>query len=119
MAEAACKEFTVFTFRTHAILAADFLGNLFLKEAREVLLVVGIHGIDIAELEQRETVPGLETGTDVSGNYKLLAKIYHTEGSLDKLSSLREKAQGLDSIMKTTILQALEEISQSETGSRQ
>ncbi|MBO6015164.1 MAG: hypothetical protein J6P60_01080 [Lachnospiraceae bacterium] len=62
---------------------------------------------------------GLETGTDVSGNYKLLAKIYHTEGSLDKLSSLREKAQGLDSIMKTTILQALEEISQSETGSRQ
>lgn len=54
---------------------------------------------------------GIETGTDVSGNYKLLASIYQKEGNQEGLRQLHEKAAKLNSLMKTPILKALEDIS--------
>jgi len=54
---------------------------------------------------------GIETGTDVSGNYKLLAKIYMEEGNAEGLRQLREKAETLNSLMKVPILNALGDIS--------
>ncbi|MBR1692404.1 MAG: hypothetical protein IJ711_06460 [Lachnospiraceae bacterium] len=53
---------------------------------------------------------GIETGTDVSGNYRLLAQIYQTEGDTERLRKLRDKAQSLHSLMKTPILNALKDI---------
>lgn len=57
---------------------------------------------------------GIETGTDVSGNYKLLALIYKGEGNQTGQQKLYEKAESLHSLMKTPILNALTDIFHSE-----
>ena len=54
---------------------------------------------------------GIEIGTDVSGNYKLLAQIYKDEGNAEGLRTLSEKAENLNSLMKAPILNALKDIS--------
>lgn len=53
---------------------------------------------------------GIEVGTDVSRNYTLLAKIYKESGRIDEIDTLINKAESLDSIMKKTILEKLNEI---------
>lgn len=57
---------------------------------------------------------GIETNTDVSGNYKLLASIYLKEGEKAKLDSLFERAGNLQSLMKNPILKALNDICHNE-----
>lgn len=49
-------------------------------------------------------------GTDISGHYKLLARIYQRKNELSKIQNLKEKAMTLKSITKPTILSALDEI---------
>lgn len=53
---------------------------------------------------------GIETGSDVSGNYKLLAQIYNDEGQSDKIKALYKRAEELNGLMKKPILKALSEI---------
>lgn len=48
--------------------------------------------------------------TDVSGTYRLLAKIYKAQGSCDKIEELIQSAQSLPSMMKNPILASLKEI---------
>lgn len=53
---------------------------------------------------------GITAGSDVSGNYKLLAEIYHAQGQTDKIKTLYKRATELNSLMKKPILKALSEI---------
>lgn len=51
---------------------------------------------------------GISCGSDHSRNYRLLAHLYHKQGASDSLTSLLEKAKGLDSPMRDTIVKHLE-----------
>ncbi len=51
----------------------------------------------------------VSTGTDVSGTYRLLCKIYKETGSPEKISSLYPTAESLDSAMKGAIVRILQE----------
>lgn len=52
----------------------------------------------------------ISTGTDISGNYKLLATIYCEQGNLSKIENLIVTAEGLNSMMKKPILSLLSDI---------
>lgn len=52
----------------------------------------------------------LESGTDISGNYLLLAEIYQKHGETDKLKSLLQSAKNLRSASsKKSLIRSLEE----------
>ena len=53
---------------------------------------------------------GIETGSDISGNYKLLAIIYNQEGNDGKIQELLDKASTLNSLMKNSIISCLKDI---------
>ena len=54
---------------------------------------------------------GIDSLSDISGNYKLLATLYVKYNQPEKVAELKEIAGGLDSLMKNTILHSLDEIS--------
>ena len=62
---------------------------------------------------EKECVPLLEfavdTGSDISGTYKLLATIYVKNGDKQKLSLLKSKTDSLNSAMKKPIDRMLQE----------
>ena len=62
---------------------------------------------------------GIETGTDVSGNYKLLATIYKQEGQEEKIEELCDKASTLNSLMKNSIISSLKDICRGEVSDGQ
>lgn len=62
---------------------------------------------------------GINTGSDVSGNYKLLAKIYKLEGCKEKILELSKKASSLNSLMKNSIQNSLNDIYHDEESSDQ
>ena len=51
---------------------------------------------------------GIDILTDISANYKLLAALYAQRNETGKIIHLRETAAGLDSLMKNSILNALD-----------
>lgn len=53
---------------------------------------------------------GIDSLSDISGNYKLLATLYIKYGQSEKLEELKKTAEGLDSLMKGTILRYLDNI---------
>ena len=53
---------------------------------------------------------GISIGTDVSRNYYSLANIYKSRNEYDKIDSLIEHANNINSIMKTSIIDKLNEI---------
>lgn len=53
---------------------------------------------------------GIETGSDISGNYKLLATIYKQEGNDNSIQELMDKASTLNSLMKNSIISSLKDI---------
>ena len=53
---------------------------------------------------------GIDSLSDISGNYKLLATLYIKYGQSEKLEELKKTAEGLDSLMKGTILRYLDDI---------
>lgn len=57
----------------------------------------------------------ISIGTDVSGNYKLLATIYKEMGQLSKIQKLMVSADSLTSIMKKPILTFLSDMVSSDT----
>lgn len=54
----------------------------------------------------------IQTRTDVSGSYKLLASIYQSKGLSDKINSLIPVAEGLNSPMKNHIVEFLKSLCQ-------
>lgn len=62
---------------------------------------------------EKECIPilefAIETGTDISGTYKLLAKIYVQNGNKEKLDLLKSKTDTLNSAMKKPIDRMLKE----------
>lgn len=52
---------------------------------------------------------GIDSLTDISGNYKLLCELYLKTGQSEKLKSLKETALKLDSLSKKTILKYIDE----------
>lgn len=54
---------------------------------------------------------GIDSLSDISGNYKLLATLYKKYNQTEKIEELKKIAGGLDSLMKKTILRTLDEIS--------
>lgn len=54
---------------------------------------------------------GIDSLSDISGNYKLLATLYAKYDQPERINELKEIADGLDSLMKNTILRILDEIS--------
>lgn len=52
---------------------------------------------------------GIESGTDITGNYTLLAKIYEKHGETDKIKKMLESASSLRSFTRKTIISSLEE----------
>lgn len=57
----------------------------------------------------------ISIGTDVSGNYKLLATIYKEKGQFSKIQELTASASSLTSIMKNPILTFLSDMVSSDT----
>ncbi|MBR5127953.1 MAG: hypothetical protein IKU69_05945 [Roseburia sp.] len=57
----------------------------------------------------------IETGSDISVHYTILADYYSKNGSTHKIDELREKASALNSLTKTSILQKLDAIASSHT----
>ena len=53
---------------------------------------------------------GIDSLTDISGNYKLLAKLYIEKGTPKKINNLIDKASLLDSLMKNSILSSLNDM---------
>lgn len=51
----------------------------------------------------------IDINTDVSQSYYLLADVYNRTGEEDRVSYLCEKAEGLSSILKNSIVQTLQE----------
>lgn len=51
----------------------------------------------------------VSTKTDVSGTYSILSEIYHKTGKTQKIESLLQIAEGLNSAMKPTIVRILKE----------
>lgn len=69
----------------------------------------------LSELKQMEAaLPVLEfcieAGSDISTHYVQLAEYYKSKGQTDKIDALKEKANSLNSLMKTAILQKLDMI---------
>ena len=62
---------------------------------------------------ENESIPilefAIETGTDISGTYRLLAEIYVKNGEKAKLDALKEKTSTLNSAMKKPIDRMLKE----------
>lgn len=54
---------------------------------------------------------GIDSLSDISGNYKLLASLYEKYGQQNKIAELRETAGKLNSLMKNSILRYLDEVS--------
>lgn len=54
---------------------------------------------------------GIDSLSDISGNYKLLATLYTKYNQPEKVEELKKIAGGLDSLMKNAILRSLDEIS--------
>ncbi len=54
----------------------------------------------------------VSTGTDVSKSYYLLADLYSKNGTPEKISALIDAAQGINSMIKDTIVQRLTEVYQ-------
>jgi len=53
---------------------------------------------------------GIDSLSDISGNYKLLATLYVKYGQTEKIGELKETAQKLNSLMKNSILRHLDNI---------
>ena len=53
---------------------------------------------------------GVQTKTDISGNYTILAKIFRSLGEIERIKTLKDTASSLNSMIKITILQSLDEI---------
>ena len=60
---------------------------------------------------------GIDSLSDISGNYKLLATLYIKSGQQEKIAELRETAEKLNSLLKNSIIKYLDELypSQPET----
>jgi hypothetical protein len=54
----------------------------------------------------------VDTGTDVSKSYYLLADLYKENGTPEKISDLVEKARNIKSLLKDSIVQNLQEACQ-------
>lgn len=52
---------------------------------------------------------GIDSLTDISGNYKLLCQLYAKTNELHKLDKLEEVAQNLDSLSKSIILKTIKD----------
>ena len=52
----------------------------------------------------------VQAGSDISSQYVQLAEYYKANGQQDKIETLKEKANGLNSLMKTSILQKLDAV---------
>ena len=60
--------------------------------------------------EAREILEfAVSTGTDISGSYKLLCKIYKEENTPEKIKALYPVAESLNSAMKNAIVRILQE----------
>lgn len=55
---------------------------------------------------------GIDSLSDISGNYKLLATLYIKYGQEEKISELKETATKLNSLLKNSIIKYLEELTQ-------
>lgn len=53
---------------------------------------------------------GIECGTDISGNYTLLAKLYSEENNLSAIEDLITKAENIRTIMKESTISELKNI---------
>lgn len=53
---------------------------------------------------------GILCKTDIKNNYVLLAKIYHKNNEISKITALMKQAETLQTLMKSSILSALKEI---------
>ena len=58
---------------------------------------------------------GIDSLSDISGNYKLLASLYVNYGQSDKIQELKATADELDSLMKGSILRYLDEAESANT----
>ncbi len=70
-----------------------------------------------AGYEEEALIPlefAISIGTDVSGNYKLLASIYKSKEQVSKIEDLTASAGNLTSIMKKPILTFLSDIAHTE-----
>ncbi len=53
---------------------------------------------------------GIDSLTDISGNYKLLGDLYLKKNQLDKIEALIDRADNLDSLLKTSTIQYLKNL---------
>lgn len=54
---------------------------------------------------------GIDCGSDLSRNYTLLADLYSKQGQAERLLALSQRAEALDSPLKSSILKQIEDLS--------
>ncbi len=62
-----------------------------------------VHAITVLEF-------AISTGTDVSKSYYLLAQLYQENGTPEKISSLIQQAQNINSLLRDSIVQTLQKL---------
>jgi hypothetical protein len=62
---------------------------------------------------------GIDSLSDISGNYKLLATLYIKYGQGDKIPELKETAIKLNSLLKNSIIKYLDELINSSSGAKE
>ena len=70
-----------------------------------------LHSLGFDHEAMRVLRYGIDSLTDISGNYKLLATLYLKYGQQDKISELKETASKLNSLLKNSIIKYLDELS--------
>ena len=62
---------------------------------------------------------GIDSLSDISGNYKLLATLYIKYGQQDKIPELRETANNLNSLLKNSIIKYLDELTEEKNNTNE
>ena len=62
---------------------------------------------------------GIDSLSDISGNYKLLATLYIKYGQQDKIPELRETANNLNSLLKNSIIKYLDELTEEKNNTHE
>lgn len=79
---------------------------------------IALYGEKLMELQNNDAAIlvfqfGIDSLTDISSNYKYLAQLYKSNGEIEKIDSLIETANKLDSLMKNSIINTLNDIKNS------
>lgn len=77
-------------------------------------LAKGLYEKGETELAQTYLEEGIRIGTDISGHFMLLAKIYKAQGNMEAIETLLDNAHHLESLTKNALIAELDKLKEPE-----